>query len=76
MTPVRSLQAITNDINANWPKVNYAAKPYLAMFSLNRINDKFYYNDARSVVAYFLANAQGWRGDNAKRIKTELKAML
>ena len=33
-------------------------------------------NSAESVVQYFLANAGTWRGDDAKRIKAELKSML
>ena len=32
--------------------------------------------DGRSIVLYFLANAQQWRGPDARRIKAELKSML
>jgi len=72
----RPLSQIARDIKANWPKVNYAAKPYLdAMSNLGSINDRYYEDDAKSVVIYFLANAQGWRGDEAKRIKAELKKL-
>lgn len=72
----RALSAIARDIRKNWPKVNYAAKPYLdAMAQLDSINDRYYEDDAKSVVLYFLANAGGWRGDEAKRIKAELKKL-
>jgi len=77
MDNARSLSAIARDVRAHWPKVNFAAKPYLdAMAQLDRISDKYYYDNAESVVRYFLSNAATWRGDDAKRIKAELKAML
>jgi hypothetical protein len=46
------------------------------MYSLNSINDDYYYDTGKSVVRYFLANAASWRGDTARAIKAELKAML
>lgn len=72
----RSLSTIASEIRRDWTKVNFAAKPYLsAMAGLDSINDSYGYDSARSVVLYFLSNASSWRGDNAKRIKAELKAM-
>jgi hypothetical protein len=72
----RSLSTIASEIRRDWPKVNFAAKPYLSvMAGLDSINDSYGYDSARSVVLYFLSNASSWRGDNAKRIKAELKAM-
>lgn len=76
-TTPRSLSAIAWEIQSDWTKVNYAAVPYLeAMFSLRRVDDSYGYRDGRSVVRYFLANAGSWRGDTARRVKKELKAML
>lgn len=73
---VRPLHVIARDIYQAWPKVNYAAKPYLeAMRDLSSINDKYGYDDARSIVLYFLSNAASFRGDNAKTLKLELKAI-
>ena len=73
----RPIYEIARDIRSNWPKVNYAAAPYLAaMRDLNAISDKYSYDTGASVVRYFLANASSWRGPEAKRIKAELKAML
>lgn len=73
----RSLSTIASEIRRDWgSKVNFAAKPYLsAMAGLDSITDSYGYDDARSIVRYFLSNAGSWRGDNAKRIKAELKAM-
>lgn len=73
----RLLCAIAEDIEENWANVNYAAKPYLAaMHRLNHITDRFHEDDAETVVLYFLSNAKGWRGEESRRIKAELKAML
>jgi hypothetical protein len=70
----RPLNEIAYDIVCNWKNVNYAAKPYLdAMLTLRSIHDKYYYDDASTIVMYFLGNAQGWRGEVAKKIKEELK---
>jgi hypothetical protein len=72
----RPLWVIARDISKNWPKVNYAAKPYLdAMSKLEGILDNYYADSAKDVVLYFLANASSWRGEEAKRIKAELKNM-
>jgi hypothetical protein len=73
----RPLYTIASDIRKAWPKVNYAAKPYLdAMAGLNTINDMYYYDSAKSVVLYFLSNASTFRGEQAKALKDELKAIL
>jgi hypothetical protein len=77
LTIPRPLSVIARDIRAHWPKVYFGAVPYLqAMAELNSINDKYIHDDARSIVNYFLANAGTWRGDDARRIKAELKSMV
>ena len=74
---MRSIATIAYEIKKDWLNVNYAAKPYLdAMTALNAIDDDYYYDSGKSVVRYFLSNASSWRGDKAKAIKAELKAML
>jgi hypothetical protein len=76
-TEARPLSTIAADIRQHWPKVNYAAVPYLqAMAELNKITDNYYFDEAKSIVIYFLSNARTWRGEHAKRIKAELKAMI
>lgn len=73
---VRPLYEIAAEIRREWKNVNYAAKPYLdAMSSLYNISDSYGYDSARSVVLYFLANAGAFRGEAAKRLKAELKAL-
>ncbi len=76
-TTPRPLHSIARDILNHWPRVNYAAKPYLAaMRELNGITDDYLFDSGRSIVAYFLSNATTWRGEDARRIKAELKGML
>lgn len=76
MAEKRSLSTIANEISKDWKPVNYAAKPYLeAMYSLDKITDTYIQDSAKSIVLYFLSNASSWRGETAKRIKAELKAM-
>ena len=72
----RSIRAIALDIRKDWVKVNYAAKPCLdAMLELDSINDKYGFDNARSIILYFLSNASSFRGERAKALKTELKAL-
>ena len=73
----RPLYEIAQEIRKDWKKVYFGAVPYLeALGSLNSIDDKYIFDDARSIVVYFLSNAQTYRGETAKRLKAELKAML
>lgn len=72
----RPLYEIAAEIRKDWRPVNYAAAPYLdAMGELSAISDAYYADSARSIVAYFLSNASSWRGETARRIKAELKAL-
>ena len=73
----RPLSLIAREIAAFWPKPYFGAVPYLkAMRELHDIHDRYGYDSAKSIVLYFLANAQSWRGAEAKRIKSELKGMI
>lgn len=72
----RSIRSIALDIRKDWAKVNYAAKPYLdAMLELDSINDKYGFDNAKSIILYFLSNASSFRGEKAKALKAELKAL-
>lgn len=74
---MRPVYEIANEIARDWKKPYFGAVPYLdAMHSLNSVTDNYYEDSGRSVVLYFLSNASTWRGDTAKRVKAELKAML
>lgn len=73
----RPLYAIANDIKNDWRKPYFGAIPYIdAMGTLENMQSSYYYDDARSIVLYFLANANTWRGEKARTIKAELKAIL
>ena len=75
-TTARPLYEIANEIRKDWKNVYFGAKPYLdAMACLNSINDNYGWDSAKSIVLYFLGNASTWRGETAKRIKAELKAI-
>ena len=76
-TTTRSLCEIAAEIKKDWKNVYFGAKPYLdAMASLNSVNDNYGWDSGKTIVLYFLGNAATWRGDTAKRIKAELKAMV
>ncbi len=77
-TTTRPLYLIAAEIHATWGnRISYAAKPYLnAMLTLDSIEDTYYCDSADMIVRYFLSNATGWKGDDARRLKAELKAML
>lgn len=68
---------MAEEIQNNWTNVSFGARPYLdAMFCLNGINDQYGDDSAESIVRYFLANAQTWRGETAKVVKQQLNQLL
>jgi hypothetical protein len=72
----KPLREYAREVRADWKSVYFGAKPYLdAMSSLEDINDSYGYDNARTIVLYFLANATTWRGGEARRIKAELKKL-
>lgn len=76
-TEPRSLHNIADDIVKTWPKVYFGAVPYVrAMRHIETVNDKFDHETGRDIVLYFLVNAKTWRGEDARRIKAELKGLL
>lgn len=78
MATHRPLYEIATEIRKDWQgKMYFGAVPYVqAMSVLNTIHDNYYMDSADSIVRYFLANAGTWRGETARRVKAELKAML
>jgi len=76
-TNQRPLYEIANEIRKDWKQVNFGAKPYLdAMSSLNKPTDNYGMDSGKSIILYFLSNASTWKGDTAKRVKAELKAII
>ena len=76
-TQTRPLNVICQDIRKDWgSKMYFGAVPYFkAMESLDNVNQNYGMDSGKSIVLYFLSNASTWRGETAKRIKAELKAM-
>jgi len=70
----KPLSYIAEIIRVSWNNPSPYAVPYInAMAQLRSINDSYHADTANSVVLYFLANAQGWRGDTARLVKAHLK---
>jgi hypothetical protein len=46
------------------------------MRSLERVSDTYGADSGVSVIAYFLSNASGFKGEAARTLKAELKAHL
>jgi hypothetical protein len=73
----RPLHQISAEIERTWAKPYFGAVPYItAMHALTGIDDSYGFDDAEEIVMYFLSNAATWRGEDARRIKAELKEML
>jgi hypothetical protein len=73
----RPLWLIAREIRTDWKKPYFGAVPYLdALQHLVSIDGRYYQDSAKSIVAYFLANAGTWRGDTARRVKAELKGLI
>ena len=73
----RKLIEIVAEIYHSWKNVNFGAQPYLlAMARIDSIDDYYVSDSGWSIVRYFLGNATTWRGETARRIKAELRAML
>ena len=76
-TETRALWQIARDIRADWPMPYVGAKPYIrAMTALDTIDEAHSAGTGRDVVRLFLVNAGSWRGDTAREIKAELRALL
>ena len=79
MDKKRTFQQIAKDIKSTWLNVYFVAVPYLeAMLTLDTSdpNAMYLYDTAGDIVRYFLANAQTFRGADAKRLKAELKNLV
>ena len=79
MSNKRTFQQIAKDVKSTWLNVYFGAVPYLeAMLKLDTTdpNASYYFDTAGDIVRYFLANAQTFRGADAKRLKEELKKMI
>ena len=75
--PRMSISDIASIVSRDWKNIYFGARPYLdAMYSMSKITDDYGMDSGRSIVTYFLSNAQAWRGPVAKAVKTELKKRI
>ena len=73
----RPLHTIAREIRETWPRPYFGAVPYIqAMSALTSVTENYGADDADMIVRYFLVNARTWRGEDARRIKAELNALL
>lgn len=79
----RPIHKIAEEIDTVWrdakgnSRMYFGAVPYVAaMRTLTKITDTYGADNAASIVMYFLSNATTWRGEDARRIKAELKEIL
>lgn len=68
---MRTINAIAHEILTTWQKPSPHAVPYL-----KHMISPWGYESDRDAAMYFLCNANGWRGDDARRLKAELKAAI
>ncbi len=73
----REICTIASEIRKDWKKIYFGAVPYLdAMNRLSTMKDYYGLDSAKEIVLYFLANAQTWQGETARRVKKELNIMI
>jgi hypothetical protein len=80
---MRPLNQIAKDIREDWSKRTKASRvpdyadAYLRpMETLSAITDNYHLDSAKSIVLYFLANANTYKGEKARALKEELKDHL
>lgn len=77
VTPKRPLYEIARDIRKAWPRPYFGASPYLeALQDISSADEMFYHDTGHSIIRGFLANAQTFRGPEARQLKEELQQHL
>lgn len=79
MDKKRTFQQIARDVKSTWMNVYFGAVPYLeALLTLDTTDPEALYRieTAGDITRYFLANAQTFRGADARRLKEELKTLI
>lgn len=72
----RSISDIAREISNDWKAPYFGAVPYLrAMHQMDSVDQNYGCDSGKSVVLYFLANAATWKGETARRVKKELRAL-
>ena len=74
---VRPLRVIAAEIARVWKDPYFGALPYIsAMGYLGSVDDSYGEDPGSEIVQRFLSNARYWKGDDALRLKNELKVMI
>lgn len=64
-------------IREDWTKPYFGAVPYIdAMGAVEDLSSPYGADNGEYIVAYFLGNANTWRGPVAREVKAELKRRL
>ena len=73
----RKVRDIAVEIRNTWSKIYFGAEPYVeAMEQFDSPEDTYITENGGDIIRRFLVNAASWRGEDARRIKNELKAMV
>jgi hypothetical protein len=73
----RPIHKIADEIGRLWKEPPNEARPYIyGLRHLATIEDKVGSDDAEDIILRFLGNARGWHGEDARRIKQELRGLL
>lgn len=72
--PEYTLKGVSKQIRADWENINPIAEIYLkSLEQCNTLDSIVNGEDGAYWVSYFLANANGWRGEKARTIKNYLR---
>ena len=75
-TTVMTPAELVRIIRADWQNPNYAAVPYLdALEGVTTWNCTVEFESARSLAPYLLNNLRTYRGETARFVKAQLKAV-
>lgn len=74
---MRNISDVAYEIRKLWKKPYFGAVPYIeTMMSLSDKDSMYICDSATDIVIRFLGNANTWRGEDARRIKKELKDII
>lgn len=79
LRPIHVIASEIYRLKHQWPQAHFnnIAKHYLEpLLSLSTTKDNYILDRGDDAVAYFLSNTTVWKGEDARRIKNELKAHL
>lgn len=75
--PLMELCSIARKIRQDWKKPYFGAVPYInALATMRSMESSYGFENADSIVCYFLANASTWKGPVARLVKSELNRRL